>query len=93
MKIISAKTSHGSGKPSFEADGRFWPSLYTVETDCDGVRFDFVRFQGGPWEVYSYPKNYRGVPRFVGHLPANTAAKLLAVVRRHTIGDRDQLGR
>jgi hypothetical protein len=56
-----------------------------IHVMVDGVKLEYTRFRGGPWEVYDFPRSYRGVPRFVGHLPAETGEKLDVILIRKGI--------
>lgn len=49
------------------------PDLVRVDATIDGVRFQFAAYKGGAFEVYDYPKSWKGVPRFVGYLPKETS--------------------
>lgn len=57
----------------------------TVHVTVDGKQFEYTSFNGGAWEVYDYPKSWRGVARFLGHLPAETGSKLEAILRRRVL--------
>ena len=50
--------------------------LVTVDATIDGKRYQFAAFKGGAFEVYDYPKTWRGLPRFVGYLPKETSTAL-----------------
>lgn len=62
--------------------GNKFRSLFSVEATVDGARFEFTSFRGQAFEVYDHPKSYKGLPRYVGILPADTASKLYGLVAR-----------
>lgn len=43
-------------------------------------RLDFVQYLGGQWEVYNFPRSWKGLPQFVGYLPPRTALRLEALL-------------
>lgn len=59
--------------------GSYLPLHINVQVLVQGRRFEFARYQGGAWEVYDHPKAWKGTPRFVGNLPTETGAKLMAL--------------
>lgn len=52
------------------------PDLVTVDAEIDGARYQFSAFKGGRFEVYDYPKSWKGSPRFVGYLPKEASTSL-----------------
>lgn len=52
------------------------PDLVVVDAEIDGLRYQFSAFKGGAFEVYDYPKSWKGSPRFVGYLPKETSTTL-----------------
>lgn len=57
-------------------------AILTVLAVVDGVSFEYTSFQGGAFEVYDFPRAWKGTPRFVGHLPAATGDNLRSVIAR-----------
>ncbi len=55
----------------------------TAQATIGGQRFEYTSHKGGAWEVYDYPKRYRGVPRFCGYMPEDAGKKLEVIIRRH----------
>lgn len=56
-------------------------TITTALVTIDGKRFEYTSHKGGAWEVYDYPKNWKGVPRFVGYLPEHTGRKFETLLR------------
>ena len=56
--------------------------LLQVLATIEGERFEFTAYRGGDVEVYSFPKAWKGVPRFVGRLPPAITGHLFAVLQR-----------
>jgi hypothetical protein len=61
------------------------PDLLRAHAEIDSRRFEFAAHMGGPFEVYDYPPDRKGVPRFVGHLPEQAGALLLEGLRRRGV--------
>lgn len=61
------------------------PDILTVHATIGGQRYEFTAWRGGVFEVYDYPKARRGVARYLGHLPTETAGHLVCVLRRKGI--------
>ena len=55
-------------------------TLTQAYVTIDGKRFEYTSHKGGAWEVYDFPKSYKGVPRFVGYLPEHTGAKFATLL-------------
>lgn len=49
----------------------------------NGAAFEFVSRNAEEFEVYDYPKTWRGVPRYVGAMNDETSAKLRKIAREH----------
>lgn len=53
----------------------------------NGRRFEFVRLDSPATdaphvvEAYDFPRSWEGLPRFVGYLPSEAGAKLIALAR------------
>jgi len=64
------------------------PDLVMVDATIDGARYQFAAHKGGAFEVYDYPKSWKGVPRFVGYLPKETSTTLFdGLIARHGINN------
>ncbi len=61
-------------------------NAFEVRATCDGKRFDFVSFRQGAFEVYDYPRSWKGLPRFVGYMSPDQGIKLRNVLQRGCIG-------
>ena len=83
LKIDSVWTSpdpvrsfwHGFGSSGATVKVRVWGSV-------GRKRFEFAWLgEGHQVEVYDHPKSWEGSPRFVGHMPLESGAKLLTMAR------------
>lgn len=64
------------------------PDLVIVDAIIDGARYQFAAHKGGAFEVYDYPKSWKGLTRFVGHLPKETSTLLFdGLIARHGVNN------
>ena len=85
--MVPSMTKRTAPKP---LDGLTIRSLKTgrpsmvVHATIAGVEFEFTRLApSSAVEVYDHPTSFEGVPRFVGYLSADAAARLDAIVSRY----------
>lgn len=64
------------------------PDLVLVDATIDGARYQFAAHKGGAFEVYDYPKSWKGLARFVGYLPKETSTLLFdGLIARHGVNN------
>ena len=76
LTLESVSVSHFNGEPKLRA----------FAVTSEGVRFEFVALTylgklAPTVEVYDYPKDWKGVARFVGYLPVSTGESLIAAMQ------------
>ena len=59
------------------------PDLVLVDATINGAKYQFAAHKGGAFEVYDYPKAWKGLARFVGYLPKETSTTLFDGLCRH----------
>lgn len=58
------------------------PGLIQVLAEVSGKKIEYTSQGGNAWEVYDFPKSFRGLPRFVGRMPADKGAYIVSILER-----------